>query len=92
MYKRIGILSPDGLSCELWEFLLMLDSIHFTLYFNAYFYQVRKTKRHKWVTKKQWGRLDSRSNNILRPETPISIVIEVKQFFASSIQGLSLSQ
>ncbi len=36
----------------------------FHIYFDSYQLQVRQTSRHKFITIKQWYRIDDRGNNI----------------------------
>lgn len=92
MYIRIEHLNT-GLQRELWEFLLMQDSIKFTIYFDAFYFQTRESTRHKiWHNQSRWERLISRDNNIPRPEVPLDVIEEAKQKLINNLKNTEIQK
>jgi hypothetical protein len=92
MYVRVENLNT-GLTREIWEFSLMLDSLKFTIYFDAFYYQTRKSTKHRiWKNQSRWERLNHRENNIERPIIPAEIIEKAKQMYINNLQKTEIEK
>lgn len=83
---RIEIIRPDGdLKREVWTFSLNISYSSPCIYFDAYSFQDKETKRHKWVRQSHWERLDHRSNNIDNPPIPTDVEAEMRSRYQEAI-------
>jgi hypothetical protein len=86
-YDRISITVPAGdLAQEVWSF--WFDDRD-TLVLDAYKFQERPSKRHKWVTQAIWTRIDNRRNSTIKnPSVPECIQAQAKADFLAQFESI----
>lgn len=89
---RIEIIRPNGdLKREVWVFSLSISYSSPCIYFDAYSFQTKESKRHRnWVRQTHWVRLERRSNNIDCPSLPQDVEVEVRSRYQDYIMTLPI--
>jgi len=66
----------DKLQRVVMSFYVRCDFDGITVEMDSYYRQSRSTRRHHFKTVKKWDRIDSRGNNIIKPDLDAATISE----------------